>query len=474
MRLRLAAALSALMLPLTVLPASAAGSYPTPSWVAAQPAGTCFAGSSVDKTCAAAVPVATDYKLAGLAQTNAILKAQPQLAQDEVSCPGAMWHASVLVSRFSPAAFPTRYRLPAGVTVTRSTIAVPSGWYALQVRGSTAHSLLSSIYNDQVHDGPIATGLVSLLYFFTPSGAPRASGTPGSMPLPTTLPTWVPPVAVTQTAPLVLFDLAPGKVHDTLDTLWNDPVAGHGVFIRSLAEAAFGVGRVPLVDVTDADALYSEASISRALIGTSMSAGTIASLSSGTYQCTVSGLPAAPLLLAEAVRSLKSRGVHLVSAAGNDNLSTYFYPAAYAEAPVPVPLSAASCTSPQVWDRAAKMCTTSAASTVTAAGSLTALEGALTTYTTGQTKPAGASLFSNYGSWVKAWADGDGVVGSYVDGPFRYCIATAKTCDLGDGGPGIKLSMAPTAHLGGSVLWSGTSFAAPMVAIWLAAGNRAP
>lgn len=476
MRARLAAAaFTALALSLTAFPAHAAGKYPDPTWVSTQPTNTCFQGTTADKTCAGATPIATDYRLAGLAQTNAILAAHPELDQDETACPGAMWHTSVLVSRFSSTAFPIVYKLPAGVAVSRAAVTVPKGWYALQVNGSTAYSLLQTLYDAQLHDGPVATGMVSLMYFFTPAGAPRASSTPGSMPLPTRLPLWVPPVPVSQALPLVLFDLAPSKVHSTLNSAWNDPVAGHGVFIQSIADAAFGKGKAPLVDVTDAQGLYSEASIARALIGTVMSSGTIASLSSGTYQCTVSGLPAAPLLLAEAVLSLQNRGVHLVAAAGNDNLDRYFYPAAFAEAPVPVSVPGNACTKPLVWDGVARMCTTSAATTVTAVGSLTSESTALADYVTSSAKPTGASAFSNYGTWVKAWADGDGVVGRYVGGPFRYCVYDAKpdSCDLGDGTtvPGAD---APTAHLGSTVIWSGTSFAAPMVAIWLAAGNKAP
>lgn len=476
MRARLAATLSALALGLTALPAHAAGKYPDPIWVATQPAGTCFQGSTEDRTCAGATPIATDYRLAGLAQTNAILAAHPELDQDETACPGAMWHASVLVSRYTPAQFTARYGVPAGVTVGNPTVPIrmPKGWIALQVNGTSAYSLLQYVYHQQQLDGPVATGLVSLLYFFTPSGAPRASGTPGSMPLPTTLPLWKPPVPVAQKQPLVLFDLAPAKVHDTLDTLWNDPIAGHGVFIQSIADAAFGPGKAPLVDVTDADGLYSEASIARALIGRSMVPGTIASLSSGTYQCTIEDLPAPPMLLAQAVLDLRKRGVHLVAAAGNDNLDTYFYPAAYAEDLVPVSTTG-KCTLPQSWDPVAKLCSADATSTVTAVGSLASESKDLATYISDAAKPAGASDFSNYGTWVEAWADGDDVVGSYVDGPFRYCILdTAGTkCDLGDG-TGLAPEDAPTAHLGSTVLWSGTSFAAPMVAIWLAAGNPAP
>ena len=478
MRARLAAALSALALSLTAFPAHAAGNYPAPTWVATRPAGTCLQGSTEDKTCAAATPIATDYQLAGLAQTNAILKAHPELDQDETACPGAMWHASVLVSRYTPAQFTARYARPAGVTVSNPTlpepIKMPRGWVPLQVNGTSAYSLLSFLYDKQLHDGPVATGLVSLLYYFTPSGAPRASGTPGSMPLPTTQPLWTSPVPVTQKQPLVLFDLAPAKVHETLDTLWNDPIAGHGVFIQSIADAAFGKGATALVDVTDTDALYSEASISRALIGQPMVSGTIASLSSGTYQCTISGLPAPPMLLAQAVLDLRNRGVHLVAAAGNDNLDAYFYPAAYAEDLVPLPTTG-KCAPPLVWDGAAKLCRTDATATVTAVGSMVSTEKSLAVYSSSEAKPVGASDFSNYGTWVKAWADGDGVVGAYVDGPFRYCILdTAGTkCDLGNG-TGIAPGDAPTAHLGTNVLWSGTSFAAPMVAIWLAAGNKAP
>jgi hypothetical protein len=478
MRARLVRALLALALPLTAIAAAtssaqAAGNYPTPGWVSGQKAGTCFAGSSQDPTCTQASRIATDFRLAGLAQTNAILAAQPQLDQNEVNCPGAMWLRDTLVSRINATAFTTRYRLSGGISVSPSPLAVPSGFYPLLVHGSSAYSLLTSLYQKQLHGEATAVGWVSLAYNFTPAGAPRASGTPGTLPLPTTAPAWKPPVAVRQALPLVLFDLGPAKVHVTLGTPWNDPVAGHGVFIRSLAEAAFGVGQVPLVDVTDGRGLYSEASIARALDGYAFAPGSIASLSSGTYQCTISKLPAPPLMLADAVRVLRTEGVHLVAAAGNDAITSYFYPAAYDEVPVPL-FATGSCPPSNVYDPFTKLCSANLQTTVTGVGSLTDLPGALTSYSSSSKAPVSHSEFTNYGTWVKAWADGDQVVGSYTDGPFRYCIATATTCDLGDGSAGIPLSDAPTAHLGSSVMWSGTSFAAPMVAIWLAAGNPAP
>jgi subtilisin family serine protease len=200
-----------------------------------------------------------------------------------------------------------------------------------------------------------------------------------------------------------------------------------------------------------------------------MAAGTVASLSSGTYTCTVAGMDVPPLMLADAVRTLRAEGVHLVAAAGNDAITAYFYPAAFDEVLVPVDSRTGSC--PYVLDVVNRLCRFDARSTVTAVGSLLSLPSALASYKVPSS--TARSVFSNHGTWVKAWADGDQIVASYVDGPFRYCVNTGTACDLGNGTT-LPLQSAPTAHLGARTLWSGTSFAAPMVAMWLAAGNKAP
>jgi subtilisin family serine protease len=96
----------------------------------------------------------------------------------------------------------------------------------------------------------------------------------------------------------------------------------------------------------------------------------------------------------------------------------------------------------------------------------------MVTYTT--PRSGERSDFSNFGDWVEAWADGSDVVGTYLAGPYRYCEPIADTaCDAGNGLT-LLPEQAPTAHLASTVVWSGTSFAAPQVAIWIAAGNPAP
>jgi hypothetical protein len=283
-------------------------------------------------------------------------------------------------------------------------------------------------------------------------------------------------VTVTQVQRVVVFDTANSASKADLAPAdgWLDPTAGHGTFITSLVRSAFpNAGKaVSLVDVTDSDGLLSEATIAGVIGSYGFKAGDVANLSAGTYGCYTGSVFIPPLLLSNLVHQLNAKGVHLVAAAGNNAVDRPFYPAAWGQLPVPT-LVAGRCGGTR--DAATGFCLIDRSSTVTSVGSVESagtLGGGMVTYTT--PRSGERSDFSNFGDWVEAWADGSDVVGTYLAGPYRYCEPIADTaCDAGNGLT-LLPEQAPTAHLASTVVWSGTSFAAPQVAIWIAAGNPAP
>ncbi len=273
-------------------------------------------------------------------------------------------------------------------------------------------------------------------------------------------------MAVTQRHKLAVFDNAATKTDVQIADGWNDPTAGHGVFIQGLGLSAFPGGDVPLVDVTDGKGLYLESNIAR-IIGTyAFAAKDVANLSAGTYACISHGETVFPLMLAAMVGVLQTEQVGLVAAAGNNGRSEPFYPAAFGVYPTPSWAANGSCPG-GVRDAQTQLCMVDRAATVTSVGSVTSTTTLYDVYPLG-TVPATISAFSNRGGWVEQWSDGDGVVGMYTAGAYRYCVRISNACDKGDGTT-IPLSAAPTAHLGSTVRWSGTSFAAPQAAIALAA-----
>ncbi len=463
--------------------ADAASAYPTPQQVAGYTAGTCLEGLTVDADCSGASVLALNWRLAGLAQTNAILAANPDLATDTTNCPASIYRKSVVISRVPRAAFVTRYVLPPGVTVTPSTLPVPAGFFALTIADShnppvynDAYRLVDWLYNQQIHHHKaVAAGWVAPDYVLSASGYPKPVMAPGTAPLPPGgLSQWTSPVSVGAVRRLLIFDNTASKSDVTIPDGWLDPAAGHGVFIRSMGDSAFGLpaGTTRLIDVTDARGLLDEAGIARVMDSYTYQATDVANLSAGTYACVSQGQTVPPLMLADMVRQLQAQSVHLVAAAGNMGVTTPFYPAAYGVLRTPS-WQPSGC--PPGGVLVADLCMVDRSAAVTSVGSVQSLTGSLRLYhryTGGQLPPL-ISEFSNRGPWVEAWADGEGIVSAYTDGPYRYCVNSGSVCDLGDG-TNLALDLAPTSHLGPLALWSGTSFAAPQVAIWIAAGNPAP
>jgi hypothetical protein len=88
----------------------------------------------------------------------------------------------------------------------------------------------------------------------------------------------------------------------------------------------------------------------------------------------------------------------------------------------------------------------------------------------GALNPNGSrAMFSNHGDWVTAWAPGADVVSTvpqHLDGGQQPVRVQGS-----GGGPGAvdRQTLDPDGFQGGFAVWSGTSFAAPWIAAWLAA-----
>jgi Subtilase family len=138
----------------------------------------------------------------------------------------------------------------------------------------------------------------------------------------------------------------------------------------------------------------------------------------------------------QVIQVLLDLGVAVVAAAGNYSTSRRFYPAAFSLQPSPVPV-----------------------------------------ISVGALNPNGSkALFSDGGRWVRAWAAGAAVVSSYpddVNGSLTPPVRVRAGRDglaSGDGPPDDREGLDPDDFRGGFAVWSGTSFAAPLIAAQIAAG----
>jgi hypothetical protein len=200
------------------------------------------------------------------------------------------------------------------------------------------------------------------------------------------------------------------------------PGAGHGGFIAGVISHNFQAGSVDIVSrrgfVEGTQELLTEESVAGAGNGVALDArARIINLSLGTYA------DGEALFLRDAVRQWVRDGCLIVAAAGNEGISSPWYPAAFTQDP-------------------------ELAHGVVAVG---ALESRLAD---GPGVLAAAAPFSNHGPWVTAWAPGADVVSAYPQGlQFPYGPAAS---DLSD----------PFAA--GLAHWDGTSFAAPFAAAEIA------
>jgi subtilisin family serine protease len=128
-------------------------------------------------------------------------------------------------------------------------------------------------------------------------------------------------------------------------------------------------------------------------------------------------------------------GVSVVAAAGNYSTSRRFYPAAFGLQPSPVPVIAVGALNPN----------------------------------------GSKALFSDGGRWVRAWAAGAAVVSSYpddVNGSLTPQVRVHAQPDSNApeaGRPDDREALDPDDFRGGFASWSGTSFAAPLIAAHIAA-----
>ncbi len=462
-RFILAAAMVLTAVPLT---ASAASQSIDPGVVRSHPMGTCFDGLTAAPDCSPVIPFAEDWVLAGAAQDAQIAAAGG--ISTNTSCSG-YYVTNTIVSRYSLAKFNSTFNPPSdGVSLSVSSIAMPSGFKAFDII-STTHDAYSYIAHLYATNDPQVAGVAAPLYVLTAAPVPRAG--PGTMPIPASPgDAWRPSEMTEGTVSIVVFDTSvdPTKMDLAPQDGFLDATAGHATFIEGIASATYK-GNVELVDITDSRGIITEASMATAIASYPFVKGDVASLSAGTYACKVGNQTIYPLLLADAVERLDSKGVPLVAAAGNDATTLPFYPAAWGVHPTPKFVQ--PCPVGTLYREAfTRLCMVDRADVVTSVGSVPASK-ELVSYVT--PSPSGRSKFSNYGDWVEAWAVGEDLVSTYPGGAYSYCVpAGPETCEAPGGATvGVAAGDAPAAHIGTHARWEGTSFATPMVAAWIAGGN---
>jgi hypothetical protein len=461
-RLILALAVVLATIPLSV---SAGTAGIDPNYVRSAPAGTCFDGLTIAPDCSPVTTFANDWVLAGAAQDAQIMSVGGITTNS--SC-GGYYVTNTIVSRYPLSKFNSTFNPPGdGVTLRVSSHAVPSGFHAFDITSAThdAYTYIAHLY--AVND-PLVAGIAAPLYVLTATPVPRAG--PGTMPVPADSRDAYAPKPLNGTGTVVVFDtsLDPSKMDRSPADGFMDATAGHGTFIQGIVSAAY-TGPSAHVDITTSAGIITEASMARALAAYAFAKGDVASLSAGTYACSVGDHTIHPLLLADAVERLDNLEVPLVAAAGNDATTQPFYPAAWGVLPTPKAVAQACPAGTLYRETHSRLCMIDRADTVTSVGSVRS-SAVMASFVPPKTSER--SSFSNHGIWVEAWAGGDGVVSTYPGGAYWYCVPAAKELGcLEPGGRSVGYEDAPAAHLGTHARWSGTSFATPMVAVWIAAGN---
>ncbi len=237
---------------------------------------------------------------------------------------------------------------------------------------------------------------------------------------------------------------------------WDRPVAadplvgelndatGHGTFIAGIVRQAAPDARVLAIRIMHSDDVVYEGDLLCALAqladriaaaeqGSMAEMVDVVSLSLGYFDESSSDVTYSSGLW-QAIRLLLDMGVSVVAAAGNYSTSRRFYPAAFSLQASPVPV-----------------------------------------ISVGALNPNGSkALFSDGGRWVRAWAAGAAVVSTYpddVNGSItpQVRVHTHPGRLSPEAGPGDREALDPDDFRGGFATWSGTSFAAPLIAAHLAA-----
>jgi hypothetical protein len=238
---------------------------------------------------------------------------------------------------------------------------------------------------------------------------------------------------------------------------WDGPVAGaplvgelndatgHGTFIAGIVRQAAPDARVLAIRIMHSDDVVYEGDLLCALAqladriaaaeeGSLAEMVDVVSLSLGYFDESSADVTYSSGLW-QVIQLLLDLGVPVVAAAGNYSTSRRFYPAAFSLQPSPVPV----------------ICV-------------------------GALNPNGTkALFSDGGRWVRAWAAGAAVVSTYPDDvngsltpPVRVDAQPGGGAP-GDGRPDDREALDPDDFRGGFATWSGTSFAAPLIAAHIAA-----
>lgn len=242
-----------------------------------------------------------------------------------------------------------------------------------------------------------------------------------------------------------------------IEGAWDGPVAadplvgevndatGHGTFIAGIVRQAAPDARVLSIRIMHSDDVVYEGDLLCALAlladrvaaaeeGAMQDMVDVVSLSLGYFDESAADIAYSSGLW-QVIQLLLDLGVTVVAAAGNYSTSRRFYPAAFSLQPSPVPV-----------------------------------------ISVGALNPNGSrALFSDGGRWVRAWAAGAAVVSTYPDdvngsrAPQVRVPAQPGAAFPPPGRPGNRESLDPDDYRGGFATWSGTSFAAPLIAAHIAA-----
>ena len=224
-----------------------------------------------------------------------------------------------------------------------------------------------------------------------------------------------------------------------------DDATGHGTFIAGIVRQAAPDARVLSIRIMHSDSVVYEGDLLCALalladrIAAARERGTpeavdVVSLSLGYFDESPADVAYGSGLW-QVIRLLLDMGVAVVAAAGNYSTSRRFYPAAFSLQPSPVPL-----------------------------------------ISVGALNPNGSkALFSDGGRWVRAWAAGAAVVSTYPDDINGSRTPEVRVPAHPDNAlppephrPDDREALDPDDYHGGFATWSGTSFAAPLIAARIA------
>lgn len=219
-----------------------------------------------------------------------------------------------------------------------------------------------------------------------------------------------------------------------------DIEAGHGTFIAGLVHQRCPDARILAVRVVQPDGVIDEYDVLQALnmlwVRQALALAEdepadlvdVVSLSLGYYHEDPADATFDPLLLAP-LRALARLGVLVVVSAGNDATSRPIFPASFAPHPGGLVTSTPTTEVPLV-----------------AVGAL---------------NPDGtAALFSNDGPWVRAWRPGASIISTV---PTSYDGGQQASSRVSAGGR-TRSTIDPDNFTSGFATWSGTSFAAPILA----------